>query len=49
MDMCCPVSAVLTNVCVIQRHDIRMDPMEMGWKGVDWIHLAQNTGSVKGR
>jgi hypothetical protein len=23
-------------------HNIRMDLMEIGWKGVDWIHLAQD-------
>jgi hypothetical protein len=23
--------------------DIRMDLMKIEWKGVDWIHLAQNT------
>jgi hypothetical protein len=22
--------------------DIRMDLREMGWKGVDWMHLAQD-------
>jgi hypothetical protein len=22
--------------------DIRMDLMEVGWEGVDWIHLAQD-------
>jgi hypothetical protein len=22
--------------------DIRMDPREIGWEGVDWIHLAQD-------
>jgi hypothetical protein len=37
---------------------IRMDLREIGWEGVDWIHLAQdrdkwlavvNTNSIKGR
>jgi len=23
--------------------NIRMDLTEIGWKGVNWIHLAQNT------
>jgi hypothetical protein len=22
--------------------DIRIDPTEIGWEGVDWIHLAQD-------
>jgi hypothetical protein len=38
--------------------NIRMDLREVGWEGVDWMHVAQgrdqwrsvvNTGSIKGR
>jgi len=36
----------------IPRHrwedNIRMDHREMRWKGMDWIHLAQLLGSIKG-
>jgi len=24
-------------------HNIKMNVKEIGWDGVDWIHLAQNT------
>jgi hypothetical protein len=27
--------------------NIRMDLMEIGWKGVDWIHLAQDRDQWK--
>jgi len=23
--------------------NIRMDPREIGWEGVDWMHLSQDT------
>jgi len=25
-----------------RREDIKLNLMEIGWKGVDWIHLAQD-------
>jgi hypothetical protein len=25
-----------------RRDNIRMDVMEMGWEGVDWMHLVQD-------
>jgi len=28
--------------------NIRMDLREMGWKNVDWIHLAQDKKTVEG-
>jgi len=28
-------------------NNIRMDLREIGWKGVDWIHLAQNRDSCE--
>jgi hypothetical protein len=27
--------------------NIKMDLKEMGWVGVDWIHVAQNRGLVE--
>jgi len=27
---------------------IRIDVREVGWEGVDWIHLAQDRGPVAG-
>jgi hypothetical protein len=27
-----------------QKNNVRMDFREVGWQGVDWIHLAQDRG-----
>jgi hypothetical protein len=28
----------------VDENNIRMDPTEIGWEGMDWMHLAQDRG-----
>jgi hypothetical protein len=32
----------LNSLCLVLHDNIKMDPREIGWDGMDWIDLAQD-------